>query len=321
MDYGRILGEALRITWRRRELWVLGFLHALFAGGLQYNLNFSSSTFQGRQIEDFFNRFPNILDPGFIIALVAGFTLFLLVAIFVNSLTQAGLIAMVGESAATGQTTVAYGFSQGWKDWWRLVAIWIIVFVPFAFVSGFLVAILIVPAVLSFTAERVLMGVLILIFGGGLLFLLLLAIGIPLGIIEILAQRSVVLERATVFGSLGSAYRLFRKQTGRTLLFWVIMFGLGMALSLGYLIVYGTLALPVTLAAGSNLGLSVALSLPGILLLFFITSLIQIFTTAGWTLFFQAAKEQTPAESPDNEPKPYAEPTSDADSDQPLEER
>ena len=132
-----------------------------------------------------------------------------------------------------------------------IILLFILISLGFLFVIGVPLALLVVGVFTGTESvgARVLTAILARLVG----IALLIVVFIPLSIIGQFALREIVVRRERVVASIGSGYRLFRRNLAKSLLVWLIQLavsiGVGIALLIVFLLVGFILALPaITLA-------------------------------------------------------------------------
>jgi len=242
MDYGDLLSSAWRITWRHKYLWIFG----LFASGSAGcsigggGPNFSAPS----------ENFPTLDDPAGSIDQVVGFlnTHWALIGVIILASILMGLILFVISVISTGGlvsgSADAYegsggsGLGQAWSEgvssFWRLLGMWITVFIAVGLAVLAVIAVIGVPLVLVISsAEGVSWPAVVLIILAVLVFIALaIPAGIALQICVNWATRSIILGKSGVFASLRHGWSIFRHNIGSSLLVWVISVGLGVAVGL-----------------------------------------------------------------------------------------
>ena len=246
MNYGDLIKDAFRISWRNKYLWFFGF----FAGVTSSGFNIPSIPSGGGDggFDDFDpggSDFSSSLaaqagqgvfeNVGLLIALGIVVLLIVLVFIALGLISQGALAESVAAIDRGEQRRFSSAWRAGLSNLWRVLGYYVL----FILISlGFLLAIGIPLALLVggtfFATEsvgaRVSVAVLAALVGIGLLILIF----IPLTIIGQFALREVVVRRERVVSSIGGGYRLFRRNLGRSLLVWIIqvavMLGAGIAL-------------------------------------------------------------------------------------------
>src|SRR5660398_277156 len=154
MDYGDLLSSAWRITWRHKYLWIFG----LFASGSAGcsigggGPNFSAPS----------ENFPTLDDPAGSIDQVVGFlnTHWALIGVIILASILMGLILFVistgglvsGSADAyegSGGSGLGQAWSEGVRSFWRLLGMWITVFIAVGLAVLAVIAVIGVPLVLS----------------------------------------------------------------------------------------------------------------------------------------------------------------------------
>lgn len=237
MNYGDLIGGAFRIAWRNRYLWFFG----LFLGGVGY-LNASVPPTPESAAGSTTGGLPTWLvglgrwaQENVVLAVVLGFGVLLLSLIVYLGLwlVSAGGLA---DSVAAVDRGERRGFASTWRagarNLWRVFLLYFVVFViwlvPLILVVG--------PAALGifgivFATESVGMRVLFISLIGLVAFALLLVVSVVLYLVQQLALRELVIGDRGVVASVGSSYRLFRRNLGRTLVVWLIQFAIAFAVA------------------------------------------------------------------------------------------
>lgn len=316
MSYGELIKSAFWISLRNRYLWFFGF----FAGGTPFNFSGSIPNGGGS-----FDSDPGGSDfssalalqgggPFGSVALIVGIIvvvlLLALVFVFLALVSQGGLAASVaaldrGEPRRFGST-----FRSGISNLWRVLGYYVVLFLislAFILVIGLPLALLTAGVFAATESLGARIGFVVLVAFVGIL--LLIAVFIPLSIIGQFALRRIVIDREGVVGSVGSGYRLFRRNLGKSLLVWLISIGLalgvGIALLIAALIVGLILFLP-TIGLGLA-GYSTAAIVTGAVaalilvpLLLVATGAVGTFNHAYWTLAYLrlASRDAMPAARP-----------------------
>jgi hypothetical protein len=274
MNYGDLIKDAFWLTLRNRYLWFFGF----FAGGTSAGGgNFSFPSGGSGEFDDYdFDDFgepgqgdfggPSTAEPGFdpsqwifdnlalilaVVALVALIALFLIVMSLISQGALAESVAAIdrGESRRFSSA-----FRSGLSNLWRVLGYYLL----FILITlGFLLAIGVPLALLAVGVfagtESIGARILTVVLAGLVGIALLIVVFIPLSIIGQFALREIVVRRERVVASIGSGYRLFRRNLGKSLLVWLIQLavsiGVGIALLIALLLVAFVLALPAIILA------------------------------------------------------------------------
>ena len=136
----------------------------------------------------------------------------------------------------------------------------------------------------------------------------LIVVFVPLFIVGQFALRGAVVDREGVLGSVGSGYRLFRRNLGRSLLVWLIKVGLAIAVGISLLIaalIVGLILFLPTIALAIA-GYSTAALVTGIVAALILVPLLLVawgavgaFNHAYWTLaYLRLASRETPDPQP-----------------------
>ncbi len=304
MNYGDLIRDSIGITWRNRYLWFFGFFVGLGSGGgggtgggggggdfeEQSSAEIASVSTVALQQGPFDN-------PLLIVGIVVVALLIFLVFFALYVVSQGGLT----ESVAAIERGEERRFSSTWRAgvsyFWRVLG-QVLLFV--GIVLGLLAAVGIPVALLvagtfaatDATAPRVLVAVVAAL----VVVALLIVVFIPVAIVRQFARRELVVRGVGVLASVGSSYRLFRQNLGRSLLVWLIQLGLmlgaAIALIIAVLIVGFLIALPAIAlgVAGYTTAAIVAGVAAGLLIwlpLFIVAvAILGTFNHSYWTLAY-----------------------------------
>jgi hypothetical protein len=307
MNYGALITDAFWITLRNRYLWFFGFFAGAFASGGSFNFGSppsnSGGNFEGSDAERLnptlalvaqdFQRW--VSDNLALIVTVGAFVFLIFLFFFALGVISSGALA---ESVATIDRGEERRFSSAWSaglsSFWRVLGLAVLVFLVWAT----LLLIVGVPIVLLFaaTAEDSIVSRALAIFDAAFVVVLLVAVlFIPLGTIGQFALRGLVVRGERVFASIGSGYRVFRGNLGRSLLVWliqlVLVIGTSIVFIIAALIVGLVLALPaiVLFALGLNTAAIIAFVIAGLILLsliIVISAALATFYHSYWTLAY-----------------------------------
>ena len=257
MNYGDLIRDAVRISWRNKYLWFFGF----FAGGVGSsfggNVPSGAGNFDGGGPEQ--SGTPGLaaqLGPGvfdnaaLIVALVAVGVVILLLLLALTLISHGAL----AENVAAIDRDEGRRFGSGWRaglaNIWRVLGYYVVYFL---ITLGLLVAIGIPIALLiagTFAAtDSVGARVTVAVLAGLLGVLALILVFIPLSIVSQYALREIVVRRTGIFSSFGGGYRTFRRSLGRSLLVWLINLLLGIGGTIAALIGLGIVGLVLFLPA------------------------------------------------------------------------
>jgi hypothetical protein len=247
MNYGELIKDAFRITWRNKFLWFFGFFAA---GGSSGGFNFPSGGGGDFDFDD--NDFEQsgaatsmamqfgqgLLDNlTLILAIIGVVLLIVLVFIVLNIISQGALAESVaaidrGERRRFGTT-----WRAGTARFWRVLGyyvIFILISLGLLLLIGLVLGLPVLGVFLGTESigARVAAGILAGLTG----IALLIAVFIPLAIIGQYALREIAVRGEGVIDSVGGGYRLFRRNIGRSLLVWLIQLGLMLGLAIVYII-------------------------------------------------------------------------------------
>ncbi len=294
MNYGDLLSEAFRLTWRNRFLWFFGF----FVGGASFNV---PSNFGGQQGAPF-EAAPGPVrwiseNLALFLTLVIALVVVIALVFIVLAMLSHGALA---ESVAALHRGESHRFGLAWRagtaNFWRVLWLKGLIFLM---ALGLALLILLpvglgVVAVLAATDStgvRVLFIVLLVLVG----FLALIFVFLPFAIINQFALRELVVGRRRVLESIGSGFGLFRRNIGRSLLVWLlqlgVMLGLGIA-TLVVVVILGAILLgpAIALFAAEQTTAAVVVGIVGGLLflvpLFVISGALSAFNHTYWTLAY-----------------------------------
>lgn len=294
MNYGDLLSEAFRLTWRNRFLWFFGF----FVGGASFNV---PSNFGGQQGAPF-EAAPGPVrwiseNLALFLTLVIALVVVIALVYIVLAMLSHGALA---ESVAALHRGESRRFGPAWRagtaNFWRVLWLKGLIFLM---ALGLALLILLpvglgVVAVLAATDStgvRVLFIVLLVLVG----FLALIFVFLPFAIINQFALRELVVGRRRVLESIGSGFGLFRGNIGRSLLVWLlqlgVMLGLGIA-TLVVVVILGAILLgpAIALFAAEQTTAAVVVGIVGGLLflvpLFVISGALSAFNHTYWTLAY-----------------------------------
>ena len=223
MNYGALISEAFRLTWRNRFLWVFG---VFLGGGQVFNLlqnanNLGSqgnASVLGDDAALYVSEARQLVLDNLILFLGLAAAL-VLADIFLSLTAQGALIDGVAALHRGEERNFSSSLGAGLSNFWRVLGFSALL-VLIAFGIGLLVILptmFLLVGTLSATdssTARIPIFILVVLLMIGVFFLIF----IPLGIIVALGMRALVLDREGVFGSFGSGYDLFRQNLGRSLL-------------------------------------------------------------------------------------------------------
>ena len=312
MDYGELITRAWHITWNNKFLWVLGFLTALTSVGS--NSNSWQYTFDE---SDFMNNPELAAQMGALaFGLVCVFMIIGLILWLLSIAARGGLIDGVNRIDDGESITLGEAFSAGTSAIWRLLGVYFLAYLPLLILSMVIIGI-----VITTVGSAIAMGTMAqnpeemmgLVMGSmGLLWLclcMLICLMIPVGIIlTFIAEfgaRGAVIRKLGVTDSLSHGWRIFKDNLGAVLIIWLLMFVIGIIVSVALGIVMVPLSLivfaPMITSAfvdGSMGGVGMAWAIAGGLCLgifgALFMSVIQTWMSAIWTLAYKEFTGKSP---------------------------
>ena len=294
MNYGDLLSEAFRLTWRNRYLWFFGFF---VGGGASFNV---PSNFGGQDAPFGTPSGPvRWISENLVLFLAVVIALVVVIALIfiVLAMLSHGALA---ESAAALHRGESRRFSLTWRagtaNFWRVLWLKGLIFLM-ALGLALLVllpvglGVVAVLAAADSTGVRVLFIALLVLVG----FLALILVFLPFAIINQFALRELVVGRRRVLESVGGGFGLFRRNIGRSLLVWLVqlgvMLGLGIA-TLVVVVILGAILLgpAIALFAAEQTSAAVVVGIIGGLLflvpLLVISGALGAFNHTYWTLAY-----------------------------------
>lgn len=306
LDFMKIYERAVRMIWQRKILWLFGFL-SLFGGcgsnniGTNFNSNFSSTSDGGGGLGGL--RADQFVRDYLVLLIVIALFLILLgiVLMVLGYIARAGLIHLASEYGEGAAPTAGEGFSAGSHYWLKLLAIDLVLYAPIvlAIVLFVLVIALIVWMAVPGASAGIASGETGAVFGAlggavclvlavfGVMILVLIPVMILLGVLQILAHRACVLGGEGIFDSIRWGYRTIRTRFGDVALMWLIRVAIGIAISIVMMLV-GLLVVGIPIAIMFlNVIVGAIFLLPGVLVLLFLSGIVEAFTSAAWTLAYK----------------------------------
>ncbi len=301
MSYGDIIKEAFSIAWRHRFMWFFGFFLSGAAGSLVSPTNFGISGEDATSggVPPWLYSLGRWIQENLVLFVV-------LVAVFVLSVITIWLALYAISRGALAESVAAIDrgegrrFGSAWRagiaNFWRVVGqVTIVSLIWLGLMLGiFLLGALLAVGTFAAT-DAIAVRVLVVAFAAILLLPLLLVISVVLTIVGQFALRALVVAGEGVFASIGSGYRLFRRNLGRSLLLLLVQIGIALAVGgvmFAFVAIAGlVLSVPVTLLSSSGqdaastavaVGFGLILSIPFIVL----TSAVGVFHQAYWTLAY-----------------------------------
>jgi hypothetical protein len=312
MNYGELLSEAFRLTWRNRFLWFFGFFVAGAGGPFNFPTNFG-----GQQGQMPFGPAAGPLrwiseNLVLFLTVVISVVVVLAIVFLVLSMISHGALAESVAALHRGETRrFGSAFRTGTSNFWRVFGLKVL----FLLMGLGLALVIVLPLVLGgiavfslsdSTGLRVLAVVLGVLFG----LVALLVVYLPFAIINQFALRELVVTRRRILESIAGGFGLFRRNIGRSLLVWLlqlaVMLGLGIAMLI-VLVIFGAIFLgpAVALFATERVTAGIVAGVVGGLLflvpVFVLSGALGAFNHAYWTLAYlrlvQPPEDQEPVQA------------------------
>ena len=307
MNYGDLLSEAFRLTWRNRFLWFFGFF---VGGGASFNVPSNIGGEQGAPFGAASGPLRWISENlALFIALVIVLVVVIALVFIVLAMLSHGALV---ESVAALHRGEPRRFGPAWRagtaNFWRVLGLKVLFFLM---ALGLAILVLLpvglgvvaVVAATDSTGLRILLIALLALVG----FLALIFVFLPFAIVNQFALRELVVGRRRILESVGGGFGLFRYNIGRSLLVWLlqlgVMLGLGVA-TLVVIIILGAILLgpAIALFAAHQTTAAVVVGVVGGLLflvpLFVISGALGAFNHTYWTLAYLRLTEHPEGTEP-----------------------
>lgn len=321
MNYGDLIRDAFRISWRHKYLWFFGF----FVGGTASNFaNVPSGigNFDGGGSEQSGSGPSGLaaqLGPGvfdnaaLIVALFVVIGLIVLLFIALNLISNGALAENVAAIDRGEERRFGSGWRAGLGNVWRVLGYYVVYFlIAFGLLIAIGVPIAVLVGVTFAVTQSVAARVIVAVLAGLIGVVALILVFIPLSIIGQYALREIVVRREGVFASFGGGYRIFRRNFGRSLLLWLVnlLLGIGVTIAvvIGLLIVGLVLFLPTILLAFAEMSTAAVVAgvVAGVILLpilLAVSGATGAFFHSYWTLaYLRLTTSETPAPTASPEP-------------------
>lgn len=305
MDYFDVLKQALKIAWKHKRLWVLGFF---VAGAASVPSPSYVQTMPGpeqpeaaAQIEPFV-RWAQA-NPG-LFAVLAGVLVFVGLVLFVLSIAAHGGLVWAANEAAEGRSVrLRDAWRTGFRRWGRTFMIGLCLFVPLFLVAGAAFAVALVPAISAAqgSSDAAAAGAFGTVCCGFPLMIAVVAVGsILVTLLFDIALRYGMLEDRTYGRSLKAAWSAVWGKRGVWMM-WLVMLLPGLAFGAVVGVVALLLAAPAAFAfysgqvvtgAGIFVLAGLVLAVP--------QAAFSTFVSSAWTVFFRrmTGMEQAQPETP-----------------------
>ncbi len=293
MDISAIFKRAWEITWKHKGLWLLGILANCSSGGSQTSSNVSRMpqyTVGGGefpQIDHWLQSVPEGTWIAIGIAVIGGLILLALIFWVLAAIGNGGLIAGF-HMAETGETvTLASAFQQGLSYFWKLLAIQLIL--------GLASLVVILPVVFGGALLSILtLGIGLICFIP--LICLLIPLGIALSIYTLLTQIALIVEELDIVAAFQRAWDVFRSNLGEVIVMGLILgvgsFVVGLILAIPFILMVLPFITGLIVGTDTSTVAGLSMTLIGILfylpILFLASGIMRTFITGSWTLTYRS---------------------------------
>lgn len=291
IDYLNILKQSWHITWHNKYLWWFGFFLALGSGGGNFNFGWPSGQQTKNQSEqqmlESFNAFLDKYWEYILIGIVA-ISVIIFILIILKIICRAGLIKSVQKIATGEETSFKKGFLEGKKYFWKLLFLGLII--GFFMLGAILV--LATPVVFLIFLKSYIWAILL----GILAVLIIITLVILAAFLKEYANLYLVLSGIGIRSSLESAFKLFKKNLGPSIIFSLILIATGIIFGIAVLFSIFVMALIflavgfLTYAVFAKMGAIVVAAFGGLtllLIILFLQSVFETFRQTSWVLFFR----------------------------------
>jgi hypothetical protein len=313
MDYGKVLGRAWQITWRWKILWVLGFLAALGSGQSPGN-----STSYGVNAEEWGyqlspDRWP--MAAGILAALACAGILLVIALWVVSVIARGGLIGGVQQVEDDDSTSFGQAWRVGVSRFWSLFGISFLTAVPIILLVIVAVVVMVTLGFgtagafdISDWAGAGSVGAMVLC--GGVLCCGGVILAVLLDLVRTFAERAAVLEGLGWIDAIRRGWQVIRENLGHTLVFWVVFLVIGIIFGIAVGGGIAILIVPIAALFGSGSlepgpWLIAPICFGGLLsalVLALLSSVLEVFTSATWTLAYREMTSLSLPAEPEVEP-------------------
>lgn len=257
MQYGQIIRDAWRITWRHPFLWVFG----LFAGGAAgSSLNFRGGGNSSGGAGGFgpFGSGPDLgaadiarwaaehawlIAGAVVLALLVGLTM-----LAISLVAQGGLAGATADFAAGRQSSPGRAWRTGLHLFWRYAGLWLLLAATVVVVTALVVSFAALVYALATAVEQAAWVIAPAVLLGFVLVLAGIVAGVAVSIVVPYAQRAIAVLDVGPIAALGDGWRVLRANPGSSLLVWLIDIGLSigsaLVITLAMLLTVVVLGLP-----------------------------------------------------------------------------
>lgn len=293
MDISAIFKRAWEITWKHKGLWLLGILANCSSGGSQTSSNVSRMpqyTIGGGefpQVDHWLQSIPEGTWIAIGIAVIGGLILLALIFWVLAAIGNGGLIAGF-HTAETGETvTLASAFQQGFRYFWKLLAIQLLL--------GLASLVVILPVVFGGALFSILtLGIGLICFIP--LICLLIPLGIALSIYTLLTQIALIVEDLDIVAAFQRAWDVFRSNLGEVIVMGLILgvggFVVGLILAIPFILMVLPFITGLIVNTETSTIAGLSMTLIGILfympILLLASGIMRTFITGSWTLTYRS---------------------------------
>lgn len=311
MEYGALIRQSWRLTWRHRFLWVLGLFTGSTLGSCSAPVGDGGSSqwrMDQRELEGAAPSIARAVDDvglwvtqnlGLALLAVAVLVLIGLALLVVSLIAQGGMATATSELARGRDITAGRAWSAGLRLFWRYLLLWLtfigLTIALFLAIAAILAVVFMVGSVASGASQVVLyaLGVLLALA----LIVAAVVVLIGLSIAAAFAQRAIAVEDLGPIAALESGIRLLRSHLGTSLLVWLIGIGLGIASGIAVVIGIVVAVIPLGLIGALLFatagGVSTALVAYGVLALlvliavaWLLSAIVNTFFWNYWTIAY-----------------------------------
>lgn len=303
MDYGGLIGDAVRITWRNKYLWLFGVLPSagLMGGSFSPPSNFrnldpATEKMLDAALANFERGARSLVSENLFLVVMIGALLLLIYLLFflTGVLCRGALVESVAATDGGERRDFTSTLRAGRSSFWRVlvqVLLFALIWAGLLFIVGLPMIFLFVKMAGNVRALQAIAFVNAM----SLAALLVAILFVPVGIVAQFALRELVVGERGVLASIGGGYRLFRRNPGRSLLVWfiqvVLMVGAGIPIAITTLVMAVALAIPAIVlaiaghgSAAMAAGAVAALTL--LLALALVYAILGTFSSSYWTLAY-----------------------------------
>lgn len=239
MDFALILKETWKITWKKKNLWWLGFIALLTEAGSGspafYQLPAiptSKDKAQALASSTLYNISETLSNPLIVTLTTITLIAILFIVLYISYSAKAGLIIgadKYDKEKIDDKPVARKLYHEGNQFAWKMFLFNLII----AAIALFVIVLLVAPAVpLIMALEKT---TVIFMFIGLVIIAsaIIIIFSIALTIIKQLGERIIVLEKKSVTQAFAGSVRIMMNNIGETLLTWLISLAIGIGFSIG----------------------------------------------------------------------------------------